>query len=205
MHRLSTHLRGLMVALATLALTAGVAFAARPVGDTGLERATDAAGKVVPVGPGADEPALPEPDDGDEDTDADEPAVDEDLDEDEDADERDGEDGEDADEDADEDDGDRAENHGWFVSEAAKGDTPDTYRNHGEYVSEIARGDDGKPGSVEEADDADQEAGEDSDADEPATTVKATTKDKADRGKSGDAKAGKAKAGKAERSNRGGK
>ena len=205
MHRLTTHLRGLLVALATLALTAGVAFAARPVGDTGLERATDAAGKVVPVGPTTDEPAPPDPD---EDGDEEEPTVDEDLDEDadEDLDEDVDEDlDEDADEDLDEDaddeaDGERAENHGWFVSEAAKGDTPDTYRNHGEYVSEIARGDDGKPGSDEETDEADQEADEDSDADEEAATVKAKSKDKADHGKSGQAKAGKA-----ERSKRGGK
>ena len=134
MHRLTRHLRGLLVALATLVVTTGVVLAARPAsveappaaaGD-GLTRASEAAGKTVPVRPGA--PAAPagdEDDDedvdesvpeADEETAAAEPAVRE-----------------------------RPQNHGWFVSEAAKAATPEGFDNRGAYVSEIARGDEGKP------------------------------------------------------------
>ena len=65
-HRLTRHLRGLLVALAALVLTAGAVLAARPAsveappdaaGD-GLTRASEAAGKTVPVRPEA--PAVPE-------------------------------------------------------------------------------------------------------------------------------------------------
>lgn len=120
MHRLTRHLRGLLVALATLVLSAGVVLAARPTsseapaaaGD-GLTHASEAAGKTVPVRPEA--PALPETED--EDVPEVEPAV----------------------------EGERAQNHGWFVSEAAKLATPDGFDNHGEYVSEIARSDQGMP------------------------------------------------------------
>lgn len=140
MHRLTSHLRGLLVAVATLALTAGVAFAARPTGDTGLERATDAAGRPVPAEQAGDHPAVPEPNEDDEELEENEPEVD-------------GEDGAEA-------DGEHPDNHGWYVSEAAKGPTPDSYRNHGEYVSEIARGDDGKKvkGDDEETAEGDDEA-----------------------------------------------
>ena len=133
MHRITRHLRGLLVALATLALSAGVVLAARPAsveapaaaaGD-GLDRASEAAGKIVPVQPEA--PAVPE---ADEDEDLDESVPD--ADEDEDADPTVG-------------DGERPQNHGWFVSEAAKAPTPAGFDNHGAYVSEIAQGDDGKP------------------------------------------------------------
>lgn len=133
MHRLTPHLRGLMVAITTLALTAGVAFAARPTGDTGLERATDASGRTVPTEQVEEEPTVPEEN---EDEEAEEPATE--------------------DEEGAEADGERPENHGWYVSEAAKGPTPDGYRNHGEYVSEIARGDDGKPSKDEAAEDDDE-------------------------------------------------
>lgn len=121
MQQITRHLRGLLVALATLALSAGVVLAARPAsveapaaaaGD-GLDRASDAAVKVVPVGPEA--PAAPEVDEGEEPV---EPTVGE---------------------------GERPQNHGWFVSAAAKGATPEAFKNHGAYVSEIAHGDDGKP------------------------------------------------------------
>jgi hypothetical protein len=172
MQRLSTHLRGLLVALAALALTAGVAFAARPAGNTGLERATEASGKTVPTETTDEEPTVPEVD---EDLDEDEPGT-EDEEADEDADEDEDVDGEEAV------DGERAENHGWYVSEAAKGETPEGYRNHGEYVSEIARGDDGKPGADEEPEDGDEaEAGEDDDGTAVATTAKG--KDRADQAK----------------------
>ena len=122
-HRITRHLRGLLVALATLALSAGVVLAARPAsveapaaaaGD-GLDRASEAAGKIVPVQPEA--PAVPEADE-DEDEEVADPTVGE---------------------------GERPQNHGWFVSQAATGATPASADNHGAYVSEIARGDDGKP------------------------------------------------------------
>ena len=134
MHRITRHARGLLVALATLALSAGVVLAARPAsveapaaaaGD-GLDRASEAAGKIVPVQPEA--PAVPEADE-DEDVDESVPDADE---EEEVADPTVG-------------DGERPQNHGWFVSEAATGATPAGFDNHGAYVSEIARGDDGKP------------------------------------------------------------
>lgn len=131
MHRPTRQLRGLLVALATLALSAGVVLAARPTSveapaataADGLTIASEASGKTVPVR--AEEPALPEVD---EDADEDVPEVDE---------EPDGEPsiGE----------GERPQNHGWFVSEAAKAATPEGFDDHGQYVSEIARGDDGKP------------------------------------------------------------
>jgi hypothetical protein len=120
-HRITRHLRGLLVALATLALSAGVVLAARPAsveapaaaaGD-GLTRASEAAGKIVPVQP--EPPAVP------------------------------GADEEEGDADLTANEGERPQNHGWFVSQAATGATPESAENHGAYVSEIARGDDGKP------------------------------------------------------------
>lgn len=138
MHRLTRHLRGLVVALATLALSAGVVLAARPASveappaaaSDGLTVAAEAAGKIVPVR--AEAPALPvvvNEQDRDEEQapEVDEvapevvaPAV----------------------------EGERTENHGWFVSEAAQGVTPATARNHGAYVSEIAQSDQGKPAAA---------------------------------------------------------
>jgi len=130
-HRLTRNLRGLLVALATLVLTTGVVLAARPdavdappaaAGD-GLTRASEAAGKTVPVRPQA--PAAPEDEDENEDEDVPE--------------------AEEEEAGADATAGERPENHGWFVSEAAKAETPEAFDNHGAYVSEIARGDEGKP------------------------------------------------------------
>jgi hypothetical protein len=131
-HRLTRHFRGLLVALATLALSAGMALAARPASieappaaapppaaDHGLSTASEAAGKTVPVR--EDGAALPDADedapDADETPDADGAAA----------------------------NADRPQNHGWFVSEAAKRATPDAAANHGEHVSEVARSDAGKP------------------------------------------------------------
>lgn len=196
MQRLSTHLRGLLVALAALALTAGMAFAARPTGDTGLERATDAAGKTVPTAVTEDEPTVPEVDeDLDEGLDEDEPGT-KDEETDEDVDGEGAEDGDGAEVGEEAEDGQRQENHGWYVSEAAKGDTPDGYRNHGEYVSEIARGDDGKPAADEDAEDtAEDEAGAGDGDDEAATTATSKGKDRADGAKARNAerKAGRGK------------
>lgn len=124
MHRITRNLRGLLVALGTLALSAGMVLAARPAsveappaaaGD-GLTRASEAAGKIVPVQPEA--PAVLE---ADEDATGDDSAPDADA------------------------AGERPQNHGWFVSQAATGATPESADNHGAYVSEVARGDDGKP------------------------------------------------------------
>jgi hypothetical protein len=185
MQRLTHHLRGLLVALAALALTAGVAFAARPSTETGLDRAAEAAGKTVPPVTTEEEPTTPEVDD-EETVEEEEPTTEEEETE---------PDGEEAVEEEEEADGDRPLNHGWYVSEAAKGPTPDGYRNHGEYVSEIARGDDGKPGADDESDEEETDevdAGED---ETKATTVKAKGKDRAEQAKAGKAerKAGRGK------------
>ncbi len=42
------------------------------------------------------------------------------------------------------------ENHGKYVSEAARGATPDGWDNHGAYVRSIAQSDMGKPGATAE-------------------------------------------------------
>lgn len=168
MHRLTHHLRGLLVAIAALALTAGVAFAARPSTETGLDRAAEAAGKPVPPVITEVDPTVPESDDEEE------PTADEDLGVPE-------ADGEEVELDEEDEGGERPLNHGWYVSEAAKAVTPDGYRNHGEYVSEIARGDDGKP-VTDEADAGEAEA----DAEEPTdgvTVAKAKGTDRADQAK----------------------
>jgi hypothetical protein len=107
-------IRGIMAALAVLALTGGAALAAGPFPDAahnGLDRAPglaiaeQASGKTVPPGLLADL-AMP--------ADLEEPEVDEETEE--------------------------AENHGATVSEAARGDTPEGWKNHGAYVSAVARG-----------------------------------------------------------------
>ena len=133
MHRLTRHLRGLLVALATLALSAGVVVAARPASvdappaaaTDGLE-ATEASGKSVPVR--AEEPAAPEAaEDEDEGTDQEAPEVDAEG-------RRRGPGG----------GGGATPEPRLAVSEAAKA-TPASAENHGKYVSEIARSDAGKP------------------------------------------------------------
>jgi hypothetical protein len=120
-------LRGLLVALAAVALSAGVVLAARPVSapaahaDAGLERASQAAGKTVPVT--VQTPTAPDADadaDQDEDTTTDAPTT----------------------------DPARKLNHGWYVSQAARADTPAGFANHGAYVSSIAKGDLGKPAAA---------------------------------------------------------
>jgi hypothetical protein len=116
MTNLRRHLKSLTIALATLALSAGLV-AGREMPEAasgGLSTAGEATGKSVPVGPPA---AAAQP-----------PAA-----------------RENAEAEAEETAGERPENHGWFVSQAAQGETPAEFRNHGEYVSSIARGDAGKP------------------------------------------------------------
>jgi hypothetical protein len=132
-HRFTRHLRGLLVALATLALSAGVVLAARPASveappaaaADGLTVASQASGTTVPVR--ADEAAAPAAEENEgvdeaapevqEQADTAEPAVTA---------------------------GERPQNHGWFVSEAAKAPAPAT-GNHGQAVSLVARSDAGKP------------------------------------------------------------
>ena len=136
MHRLHRHVRGSLVALVAIALSAGVALAARPssappaaAGD-GLRTASDAAGKVVPVtaeAPAAPDRAGNEPEDPSEDQNEDQAQT------------------KDETTDQAESQAERKQNHGWFVSEAAKAETSTGFANHGAYVSSVAKGDDGKP------------------------------------------------------------
>jgi hypothetical protein len=152
-HRLTRHLRGLLVAIATLALSAGVVLAARPAtveapaaaAADGLTTAGAAAGKTVPVQ--AETPAAP---DADEDTDEDAPEVDDEADADAAA--------------------DRPQNHGWFVSEAAKAATPAGSENHGQVVATIARSDAGKPDTATAASERGASAAAAGKAHKPATT-----------------------------------
>ena len=134
MTRLTRSARGLLVALAALALTGSVVFAARslPLGATaGTQHAGAVTGKAIPatVGaggldsngqPDADETAetqeTPEAQEQDETATGDNAA-----------------------------NAARPQNHGWFVSQAANADTPPGFANHGDYVSSIAHGDLGKP------------------------------------------------------------
>lgn len=146
MHRFTRHLRGLLVALATLALSAGVVLAARPASveapptqaADGLKIATEASGQTVPVrvdaasGSRADE-------DQDEDADSEAPKADA------------GAEGDTAANAA-----ERKQNHGWFVSQAAHAataaaaaaTTAATPGSHGLAVSTIARSDAGKPAAA---------------------------------------------------------
>lgn len=108
--------RHLVIALAVLALTAGVALAGRSALTTptaasaGLQRASEAAGKTVPVA-GQVEEAAPEADeDADADAVEDAPAV----------------------------AAEHPDNHGKLVSEAAHATTPAGFDNHGQYVKTVA-------------------------------------------------------------------
>jgi hypothetical protein len=130
MNRLTRSARGLLVALAALALTGGAVFAARslPLPDTsGTQQAATQTGRTLPVAGGAPATEHGAPD-ADETA---EPAETPDT----------------------EDSGaaanaDRPHNHGWFVSQAAQAETPAGFDNHGAYVSSIARGDAGKTGAA---------------------------------------------------------
>lgn len=124
MHRVTRHLRGLLVAFAALVLTAGAVLAARPstappaAAADGLGRASEAAGKTVPVSEQA--PAVTEEgaEDGEEEAAPEEEGTEE--------------------------TGEHPENHGKAVSEAAQGETPDGFDNHGQYVKTVAQSDAGK-------------------------------------------------------------
>jgi hypothetical protein len=145
MERLHRHLRPLVVAVATLALSAGVVLAggglAMPdaAGD-GLDRAAEAAGKTVPVVNRPEVPAEPEqpapkPADEPEQEPVEQP------------------------EPADEADapcailpeGEEHETHGAKVCAAAQAEVPEGYANRGEYVSEVARDNHGAEVRAEKA------------------------------------------------------
>ncbi len=123
MTRLSRYARGLLVATAALALTAGAAFAARDMAPGADHSATTvtAAGTAEPTetpdaidAPEATE--TPDPTDAPEATDAAGGQT----------------------------NTARPQNHGWFVSQAAQATTPTGFANHGAYVKSIAQGSDGK-------------------------------------------------------------
>lgn len=106
--------RSLFIALVTLAITAGIALAARPMpaaSSDGLATASEASGQTLPVGP-VDATLDDQPGATEETGDAApvqglDPAT--------------------------------AENHGVLVSEAARMATPDGFTNHGEFVSCVPR------------------------------------------------------------------
>ena len=127
MTRLARSARGLLVALAALALTGGAVLAARSLpsaASTGTQHASTVSGQTVPAAGG-----VPASHDGADDEDTTEQAETPDA------------------EDQDSANGDRPQNHGWFVSQAANAETPAGFDNHGAYVSSIAKGDDGKTGA----------------------------------------------------------
>ena len=116
MRSIARSLRGPLAALALLALTAGIAFAARPTaaGRDGLAVAAGASGHTVPVAgqPSAHQPEAPDTDTPDTSEHADSAT--------------------------------HPDNHGATVSQAAKAETPAGFRNHGAYVSSIAKGNHGQ-------------------------------------------------------------
>jgi hypothetical protein len=138
MERLHRHLRSLFVAVATLALSAGVVLAGGGLtmpdaAKDGLERAAEAAGKTVPVVARPEAPAVPEQP-------VQEPA-------------------EEPEEPAEEADkpctvlpaGEEYETHGARVCAAAQAEVPDGYANRGAYVSEVARDNHGADVRAEKA------------------------------------------------------
>jgi len=113
-------LRGILIALAVFALSAGVVLGARSMpqaASDGLARASDASGQAVPLRTEADEDQNEAPDvdeDADEDQDAEAPSPDA--------------------------DGTAAtDTHGALVSAAAEMDAPAGFDNHGAFVSCVAR------------------------------------------------------------------
>jgi hypothetical protein len=132
MTRLTRSARGLLVAIAALALTGGAVLAARSlplVATPGTQHAGDVSGRTVPANEAAGARGTNETPDADETPEPqDTPEA------------KDSAEADDATSNA-----DRPHNHGWEVSQAANGDTPDGFDNHGDYVSSIARSDAGKP------------------------------------------------------------
>ena len=133
MNRLTRPVRGLLVAIAALALTGGAVVAARNLPSaaaSGTQHAATASGRTIPSTQDA-------PDSNDH------PDADETPEPQETPDAVDGTDTQSSDAAS---NADRPHNHGWFVSQAANADTPDGFATHGAYVSSIAKGDAGKPG-----------------------------------------------------------
>ena len=142
MIRSASRFRSVVVSLAVLALTAGVALAARPAvtppaaASAGLERAADAAGKVVPIAHLAERVDRPAED---ADADAAEPAKDAST-------------PEPADAPAPEAEAPvHPDNHGKAVSEAAKAVTPTAFSNHGQYVKTVATDNHGQETAADHA------------------------------------------------------
>jgi hypothetical protein len=120
----SPRVKGSLIAIVVLALSAGVVFGADALptaAESGLDRAAEASGKDVPVGRQSDPDADLDEGDG-EDGDDGELVVEEPL----------------AEEAADEALEESWDNHGAMVSEAAHMDTPEGFRNHGHWVSCVA-------------------------------------------------------------------
>jgi hypothetical protein len=133
--RLTRYSRGLLVASAALALSAGAVFAAG--------HAPASSGHPAPVAksdaetPDVEENETPEVDEVDE---GETPEVE--------APDTESPDSEAADSNT---NVDRPQNHGWFVSQAAQLPTPAEFANHGAYVSSIAHGTLGKPAAAANA------------------------------------------------------
>ena len=121
MTRIARSARGLLVAIAALALTGGAVLAARSLpsqATSGIQHAGTVSGHAVP----AVQDGTPETKDTPEQ--AETPDVE--------------------DQSGAAPNADRPQNHGWTVSQAANADTPAGYANHGAYVSSIAKSDAGK-------------------------------------------------------------
>jgi phage/plasmid primase-like uncharacterized protein len=128
-----TRFRALLVAIAVLAISAGVALAGRPAltppsaAADGLQRAAEAAGKTVPVaGPPAEAPDEATNENTEETQPAEEAPVDAQA-------------------------AEHPDNHGKAVSEAAQATTPDGFDNHGQYVKTIATDNHGQDVAAEHA------------------------------------------------------
>jgi hypothetical protein len=170
MSDLARRARGLPVAVAVLVISASVAFAGGPgsmpeASADGLAVAAEAADKVVPVGPSAEE-AVEEPAEELEPT-AEEPAEEEPADE------------------------ERPDNHGATVSEAAQMETPEGFVNHGAFVSCVARMAHGEDAPAidlttitPESCTLDEDDGEEAEEDDAAAPSKAERGKAAERGKS---------------------
>jgi len=123
--RLTRSARGLLVALAALALTGGAVFAARSLpsaSTSGTQHASTVSGKTVPTTQTAGAPDSNDNDEANETVEQETP-----------------------DAEAGAANADRPQNHGWFVSQAAQLVTPAGFDNHGAYVSSIAQSGQGKP------------------------------------------------------------
>ncbi len=132
MSSISRHLRSLLIALAVLALSATVAFAARP--DSAPPAHANAQGPAPTETPGADEDEAPDAEATD-DPDADEGGAPEAEAPETEAPEAEAPETEAPDAEA----ADHPDNHGKLVSEAARTETPEGDANHGSWVRSVAK------------------------------------------------------------------